>query len=128
MVAHGGGLQAFSATLPQKQWVIAALLASETAIVGKRCAIFGATDLTEAAMLLALGAGHVTVVEHQALLFEHPNISTLLVSEARGSYCNLTVGEGSSRRSLNRTQSQNGDGDRPEPTWQRFDVALSLSR
>jgi hypothetical protein len=128
LAAHGGSLPAFSATLPQKQWVVAALLVSESAIVGKRCAIFGATDLTEAAMLLVLGAAHVTVVEHQALLFEHPNISTLLVAEARASYCHFTAGEDSSQSSMNHTQPRNGDGNAPEPAWQRFDVALSLSR
>jgi hypothetical protein len=104
LAEHDGSLQVFSATLPQKQWVLAALLASETAIGGKRCAIFGATDLTEAAMLLALGAAHVTVVEHQALLFEHPSISTLLVAEARESYCNLTADN--SQRNQNGTQQQ----------------------
>ena len=42
--------------------------------------MFGSTSPWYEAMLLALGVHHVTTVEYNTLTYNHPNISTLLLS------------------------------------------------
>ena len=42
--------------------------------------MFGSTSPWYEALLLALGAQHVTTVEYNRLTYDHPNITTLLLS------------------------------------------------
>lgn len=43
--------------------------------------MFGSTHPWYEAILLAMGAAHVTVVEYNRLTYAHPNLSTILLSK-----------------------------------------------
>ena len=49
--------------------------------------VFGSTSPWYEALLLALGAGHVTTVEYNNLTYSHPDITTLLPSNLESGQC-----------------------------------------
>lgn len=92
--APGADFASFAATIPARLWPLAALVEHARDIVGKRAAVFGSLALTEEATLLALGASHVTVIDYQPLVVEHPNVTTVTVAAARAAACSLAAEAG----------------------------------
>lgn len=136
-VAPGADFGSFAATIPSRLWPLAALVEHSRDIKGKRAAVFGSLSLTEEATLLALGAAHVTVIDYQPLVVEHPNVTTVTVTAARAAACSLAAEAGlaGARAPANNTAaagSTAGAGDAAAvPAGFSpfdFDVAVSFSR
>lgn len=92
--APGADFGSFAATIPSRLWPLAALVEHARDIKGKRAAVFGSLALTEEATLLALGAAHVTVIDYQPLVVEHPNVTTVTVAAARAAACSRAAEAG----------------------------------
>lgn len=82
---------AFVTTLPQKLWLLATLIEFEPSIKGKRAVVFGSARFLEESYLLVLGAASVTVLDYQPLSIEHPQVTTMLVKDARRQYCEAST-------------------------------------
>lgn len=68
----------------QRSWVAAALARHGPALLaGKRVAVYGSMEPWYECLALAAGAAHVTTIEYNRLTYDHPNITTLTVSQAR---------------------------------------------
>ena len=91
--------------------MLAALMDAAPSIKGANAVVFGASGGAEEAALLALGAAHVTVIEHMSLTVDHANVTSLSVRAARRAYC----------------AAGNPDAETAAAAWSRFDVAVSAS-
>jgi len=101
---HGGGGAGARDPADAREWLVAALLRAG-GVAGARAVVLGSSSGAEEALLLALGAASVTVVEHLSVAVEHPQVTSLTVGAARRAYC----------------------GANASAAWRRFDVALSMS-